>query len=147
MKSNIDLLRATFPGRVSLSPREVAVALRGKDTPKRVERVRAELDAGTLIPGLRKDGPRWRVPLLALAEAMDAIARPLVDARAPGAPSTARRRSPIGPRLLLQRQRRAREAWSAILTAMLDEENQAQLAALSAPGVIPQGAPGGRQRP
>jgi hypothetical protein len=144
MKSNLDLLRESFPNRIALSPKEVAKALCGKDTPKRVERVRAELDAGTLIPGLRKDGPRWRVPLVALAEAMDATARPPVDARAPSAPST-RRRSPIGPRLLLQKQRRARDAWGAILAAMLEELNRSQLEALTA--AIRPGKPGGRSRP
>jgi hypothetical protein len=138
MPSSADILRATFPGRVALSPKEIAKALHGSDSKKRVERVREALDDGILIPGLRKRGSRWSVPIAALAEALDAQAAPLIDARAPGALAGSRRKSPIGPRLLFQ-QARARKVWGEIFIELQAEVNAAQFTALT--DGLAQGAP------
>ena len=64
-----------FPSQIYLSPREIARVLYGpgKDTNKRTEGVRKQLDDGTLIPGLRKapDQKRWRVSVVELARALE----------------------------------------------------------------------------
>lgn len=69
------MLRQLFPDQVYLTPKDIAAALYGPDraTKKRIECVRAELDNGTLIPGLRKalGQKRWRVSIVALAAALD----------------------------------------------------------------------------
>lgn len=119
------ILQAAFPGRVALGPKEIAQALHGpgKDTKKRVEAVRNALDNGTLIPGLRKSGTRWSVPIATLGAALDAQAeaRPqptTVDEDA--GPTRRPRRSKhatIGPRMLLAQQRSA-QVWGEILLGL-----------------------------
>lgn len=109
-KSSTEVLQDAFPGRVTLSPKEVARAIHGEGlyTKKRVEAVRNALDAGTLIPGLRKDGPRWRVPIAALGAALDAQVRAQGSKAAQAEPPPRRsKHSTIGPRMLLARQRSA----------------------------------------
>jgi hypothetical protein len=100
--SSVDVLREAFPGRVALSPSEIALVLYGSATRKRVERVRNELDAGVLVPGLTKTGARWLVPVVALGAALDARARNRVATPAPVVSSGGvgrKCRSSIGPRL------------------------------------------------
>lgn len=119
-KSSTEVLQDAFPGRVSLTPKEVARAIhgQGKDTKKRVEAVRNALDDGTLIPGLRKNGPRWRVPIAALGSALDAQLRVQASRSAPTEPPPRRsKHSTIGPRMLLARQR-AGQVFSEILSAL-----------------------------
>jgi hypothetical protein len=116
-KSNTEVLQDAFPGRAALSPKEIARALygNGRDTKKRVETVRAALDAGTLIPGLRKDGARWRVPIASLGAAMDAKVRLAQGGGSPDMPPQRRKaHSTIGPRMLFQRDRAA-AVWRQIL--------------------------------
>jgi len=71
----LTIIRDIFPGQVYLSPKEIARVLYGpgKDTKKRTEGVRKQLDDGTLIPGLRKatDQKRWRVSVVELARALE----------------------------------------------------------------------------
>lgn len=75
VSQHLTILRHLFPDQVYLTPKDIAAALYGSDraTKKRTECVRAELDNGTLIPGLRKapGQKRWRVSIVALAIALD----------------------------------------------------------------------------
>lgn len=107
-KTSTEVLQDAFPGRISLSPQEIAAALFGADkaTKKRVESVRVALDEGRLVPGIRKTGARWRVPIAALGAALDeqrrretAIARDIGPTPRRSAHST------LGPRMLLWVQR------------------------------------------
>ena len=71
----LTIIRDIFPGQIYLTPREIARVLYGpgKDTKKRTELVRKQLDDGTLIPALGKapDQKRWRVSVVELARALD----------------------------------------------------------------------------
>lgn len=119
-KSSTEVLQDAFPGRVSLTPKEVARAIHGegKDTKKRVEAVRNALDDGTLIPGLRKNGPRWRVPIAALGAALDAQLRAQASRAPPIEPPPRRsKHSTIGPRMLFAQQR-AGQVFGEILAAL-----------------------------
>ncbi len=125
-KTTFDLLKEAFPGRIELSPREVAQAIygQGKDTRKRIEQVNRALNEGRLIPGLRKDGARWRIPVAALAQAVDRRTRAVAaQAALDDVPSSIRRskHSTIGPRMLFQ-QERAR----TVLRLVLEEVEQLQ---------------------
>ena len=105
-----------------ITPREVAQAIhgKGKDTRKRVEQVNRALNEGRLIPGLRKDGARWLVPIAALAKALDSRTQAVA---APEVASSIRRskHSTIGPRMLFQ-QERAR----TVLALVLEEVQRLQ---------------------
>ena len=115
-KSSTEVLQDAYPGRVALSPKEVAQAIYGlgKDTKKRVESVRNALDDGSLIPGLRKNGSRWLIPIASLGAAMDEKRRREVATPMPVPGVRRSKHSTIGPRLLIQ-QARAREAFEAVL--------------------------------
>ena len=118
-KTSTEVLQDAFPGRVSLSPQEIAAALFGADkaTKKRVESIRVALDEGQLVPGIRKTGARWSVPIAALGAALDeqrrretAVARDISTTPRRSAHST------LGPRMLL-RVKRSR----FVLQQVLDE--------------------------
>ncbi|MCL7713203.1 helix-turn-helix domain-containing protein [Stenotrophomonas mori] len=96
-RTTADIIRELFPGRVVLTPAEVAEVIG-----QHVDHVRDRLLRGTLIPGLRKDGGRWRVPVADLAEAIDGLARPspppvLTRSQMASTASPTRRRRPLGP--------------------------------------------------
>lgn len=155
MDETLAALRAAYPPpRTHITPSECAAALHkvgpgGRVSPGRVNRVRERLEQGTLIPGLRKDGGRWRVPIAAFALALDRVQGPAPDlapVKGSGVPVRLRQRVPIGPRMGLQHAR-AREVWGAVLEALLAELNRSQLDALGAAVSLPQGAPEGRDRP
>ena len=77
MNEHLEYIRGLYD-HTRLSPKEIARVLygEGKDTKKRIEMVRQELDEGTLIPGLEKTpGKHWRVDAVQLAKAMEARAR------------------------------------------------------------------------
>lgn len=150
--SSTAILQAAFPGRVALGPREVAQALHGpgKDTKKRIEAVRDALEQGTLIPGLRKSGARWSVPIAALGAAMDqrlssAPLPPIV--KGDDAPTKRPRRSKhatIGPRMAPAVQRSI-EVWGEILEQFLILEGNDLRQRLSQN--LPQAAEGAPPRP
>lgn len=71
MGANLDLLRDMFPRRVMLSVEEVAEVLAVGGTGGSYEQTRRELKEGRIIPGLRRIDHVWRIPLTALAEALD----------------------------------------------------------------------------
>ncbi len=115
-KSSVEVLQDAYPGRVALSPQEVARAICGvgKDTKKRVESVRNALDNRSLIPGLRKNGSRWLIPIPALGAAMDEKRCREVPTHMPVPGVRRSKHSTIGPRMLFQ-QARARDALLAVL--------------------------------
>jgi hypothetical protein len=71
MSANLDLLKELFPRRVMLGVDEVAEVLAVGGKAGSYEQTRRELKEGRIIPGLRKHGGVWRVPLTAVAEALD----------------------------------------------------------------------------
>ena len=75
MHHYLTIIRDIFPGQIYLTPREVARVLYGpgRDTKKRTEQVRKQLDDGTLIPGLCKapGQKRWQVSVVELARALE----------------------------------------------------------------------------
>ena len=78
MSHHLIIIRDIFPSQIYLTPKEIARVLHGpgRDTKKRAEDVRRQLDDGTLIPGLRKpaDQKRWLVRIVDLARALDRAA-------------------------------------------------------------------------
>lgn len=71
MGANLDLLKELFPRRAMLSVDEVAEVLAVGGAGGSYEQTRRELKEGRIIPGLRKLDGTWRVPITALADAMD----------------------------------------------------------------------------
>ena len=71
MSANLDLLKELFPRRAMLGVDEVAEVLAVGGKRGSYEQTRRELKEGRIIRGLRKHGGVWRVPLTAVAEALD----------------------------------------------------------------------------
>lgn len=63
-----------YPGRIVLNPSEVADVWKGSTTRATVNGIRDRLTAGTLIPGLAKDGGRWAIPVADLIRVVDGMA-------------------------------------------------------------------------
>lgn len=139
IRSSTEVLQAAFPGRVALNPREIAQAIygAGKDTRKRIEQVNRALNEGRLVPGLRKSGPRWLVPIAALGKALDRQV-----AAVPAEDVGAERRRPganMGPRMLFQHER-SQAAFMAILNELERLDAQvvdAQMESRTAPALGP----------
>ena len=75
MSPNLDALRAAFPPpRAMLTVEEVARVIYGRGDLGGREAVTAGLRRGDIIPGLRKVGGRWLVPIKALADWLDSLA-------------------------------------------------------------------------
>ncbi|MBB6064079.1 hypothetical protein [Pseudoxanthomonas broegbernensis] len=102
-----EIIAQRFPGRVVLSPEEVAEVWRGSRSRQAVGTIRKRLTRGTLVPGLKKNGGRWEVPVAGLIKAVERLtsgadeedeedAAPVHPQAAP--PSGTRRRA-IGPRM------------------------------------------------
>lgn len=87
MSANLDLLKELFPGRIMLSVDEVAEVMAVGGADPSYAQTRRELKEGRIIPGLRRVGNVWKVPITALAEALDRM----VDVE-PAVPSTSRTR-------------------------------------------------------
>ena len=72
---HITIIRDIFPSQAALTPKQIARVLYGpgKDTKKRIEGIRKQLDDGSLIPGLRKPAgqKRWLVKVIDLARALN----------------------------------------------------------------------------
>lgn len=67
------ILQERFPNRIVLTAKEVAEVIHGKMDAATVQRVHRELERGILIPGLRKEGGRWRIPVQALIRSIDGL--------------------------------------------------------------------------
>jgi len=103
-----EIINGRFPGRVVLTPPEVAEVWRGERTREAVGAIRKRLSRGTLIPGLKKNGGRWEVPVEGLIKAIERLGsggdddveeeddQPVHPQAAP--PSGTRKRA-IGPRM------------------------------------------------
>lgn len=88
----LDLLLRQWPGKVALSPEEVAIVLG-----KQPETVREKMRQGTL-PGATKRGGRWQMPLPDLAEVLEptpAAPAPALPPRQASGLSPSRRRRAI----------------------------------------------------
>jgi|GEM_PF-1994085 hypothetical protein len=94
-----DIIRERFPGRIVLTPEEVAVVMKRKPTRGTVQGIRERLKSGTLIPGLKRQGGRWEVPVAALVNAIDGMTRSDIESRPALHPRAVPRHGrPIGPR-------------------------------------------------
>ncbi|MCC4626265.1 hypothetical protein LL973_18490 [Xanthomonas campestris pv. nigromaculans] len=79
MTGMLPILRVMFPDKPLLSVEDVARVL-NKTGAGGYEQTREQLAAGVIVPGLRKLGGSWLVPVTALADALDG----LVDANTAG---------------------------------------------------------------
>ena len=104
-----DIISERFPGRGVLTPPEVAEIWHGERSREAVGSIRKRLTRGTLIPGLKKNGGRWEVPVEGLIKAIRGLSgddeddededdgdQPVHPQAAP--PSGTRKRA-IGPRM------------------------------------------------
>lgn len=66
----LPLLREMFPGKLMLTVEDVARLL-GRTGAGGYEQTRGQLANGVIVPGLRKMGGQWLVPIAALANALD----------------------------------------------------------------------------
>lgn len=66
----LPLLREMFPGKLMLTVEDVARVL-GRTGAGGYEQTREQLANGVIVPGLRKMGGQWLVPIAALANALD----------------------------------------------------------------------------
>lgn len=76
--STAEIIHARFPGKVVLTVTEVAIVIG-----QHPDHVRGRLRNGSLVPGLRRDGGRWRVPVESLVEAIDRLTAPPEPAKLP----------------------------------------------------------------
>lgn len=68
----LPLLREMFPGKLMLTVDDVARVL-GRTGAGGYEQTREQLANGVIVPGLRKIGGQWLVPIAALANALDSL--------------------------------------------------------------------------
>ena len=101
MTGMLPILRAMFPDKPLLSVEDVARVL-NRTGAGGYEQTREQLAAGVIVPGLRKLGGSWLVPVTALAEALDGLIG--TDTAGQAAPKahptrhTVTRANPIVPR-------------------------------------------------
>lgn len=69
-----EILKNRFPNRIILNTREVAEVLVGKIDAASVQSVQRRLERGILIPGLKKQGGRWRIPVQSLIHSIESLA-------------------------------------------------------------------------
>ena len=139
-KTSTDVLQEAFPGRVSISPKEAATAIHGsgRATKKRIEAVRNALDRGMLIPGLRKTGKRWSIPIAALGRALDSKSRQ-IESDSDITPIRRSKHSTIGPHMFFGIQK-TRDALQSIIEAFEKIEADNQLNTLANLTPMPAGA-------
>lgn len=147
MTATLDILRQRFPGRVMLDLGDVAGILLGRGDRAAREAVRAGIDRGDVLPGLRKTLGRWMVPITSLAEWLDSLTAPREEAPAARvihhtvttAPQARRKgRQPDSVRIPQREARFAAQRTRAFgfFTALLAEFQHIRLAAIPAkPGI------------
>lgn len=127
MAGMLPLLREMFPPpKVMLTVEDVALVL-GRTGAGGYEQTRGQLAAGAIVPGLRKMGGSWLVPITALAAALDGLVntddegtstpKPMAARRAvvPANPVADRPRRGRIPNRLKQQQLRAVHFWAVVL--------------------------------
>lgn len=139
-------IEALFPGRICITPEELALAWKGKATKGVVQNIRRKLKDGTLIPGLKRDQGRWNIPVPAVVNVLDELTRVAEEARRvraigmpSGPPAIKRRRGTnIGPRpgIIGYAQEFWSEVYEALDTIWAHEERDALMAhmPIKAPG-------------
>ena len=150
MTATLDMLRQRFPGRFTLGLGDVAQVLLGKGDRAAQEAVRAGINRGDILPGLRKTLGRWLVPITALAEWLDGLtAQPeeapaarVIHHHVSTAPPARRGRQPDSVRIPQRQARLAaqRERAARFFTALLAEFQRLRLDAIPA-------KPGARRLP
>ncbi|WP_448228848.1 hypothetical protein [Pseudoxanthomonas mexicana] len=125
---SLNKLRAMYPGRLGLSPEEVALVLKHSTTRGVVQRVREAMKNGR-YPDARKIDGRWHIPIEVVAEIYAPTPQTsgqIVSVAAGSTPRLGgRRRSAIGPRM-----RFLRDAlfWVSVYRAMGWDEQATALA-------------------
>lgn len=150
MQDHLAYIRSLFD-HTDLTPKQVARVLHGegKDTKKRIEQVRQDLDNGTLVPGLKKEpGKQWRVDAVQLAKALDARSRGQTwpadrpSSRQPDTPRKSRFKNP-GQRLPRFMAEGSKQVWAEVLDEMLLLESENLRATLTGEVVdVPDRDPG-----
>lgn len=111
-KTVAEAIEARFPGKPILTPKQVAEVMgQHPDT------VRDRLLHGTLVPGLRKDHGRWRVPVDKLVAAIESLTEPDGPAPVPTRSQIASTASPFRkgrPLDAYRARRRAHMFWQAV---------------------------------
>ncbi|EKT4091682.1 hypothetical protein [Stenotrophomonas maltophilia] len=147
MTGILPVLREMFPGKAMLTVEDVARVL-NRTGAGGYEQTRDQLSRGLIVPGLRKFGGSWLVPITTLAAALDGLvetdgtgrstpkalpathtvisAEPLVPRRAGRMPTRAKQR------LELQ-QTRASQFWPLVLSTLRGWELDAALPPPAAP--------------
>jgi len=105
MSEHLKIIRDIFPSQTRLSAKQIARVLNGPggDTKKRTETVREQIEAGTLLPCIRKDpsSKQLKVSVVNMAAALDGEAVQVPDLAGPVALPAGRKsrfKNP-GPRL------------------------------------------------
>lgn len=140
MTGMLDELRRQFPGRIMLGLGDVAQALLGRGDRAAQEAVRAGINRGDILPGLRKTLGRWLVPITTLADWMDSLVSSPEEAPASwvihhhvsDVPTRRRGRQPDSARLPQRQARIAaqRERAAGFFSALLAEFQRVRLAAI-----------------
>lgn len=99
ISANERILRDMFPDQATLSPEDLAQALMGSRSRGVANGIRDKLRNEELIPGLRKVGNVWRIPIGKAAEVLDGLTA------APPSPAKRSGRAVQGPIFLLRRER------------------------------------------
>ena len=123
ISANERILRDMFPDQATLSPEDLAQALMGSRSRGVANGIRDKLRNEELIPGLRKVGNVWRIPIGKAAEVLDGLTT------APPSPAKRSGRAVQGPIFLLRRER-TQAFLEAVLSAYLYKQAQADREAL-----------------
>lgn len=100
MSGILPVLRKLFPDKAKLTVEDVARVL-GKSGAGGYEQTREQLASGVIVPGLRKLGGSWLVPVTALAQALDGLTEavsPLRSTKALPTRHAVTRADPLVPR-------------------------------------------------
>lgn len=67
------IIQERFPGRVMLTPAEVAEVWRGSRSREAMGAIRKQLSRGTLVPRTKKNGGEWEIPVEKLIKAIERL--------------------------------------------------------------------------
>lgn len=128
-----EIITGRFPGRIALTSEEVAEVWRGSRSREAVGAIRERLSRGTLVPGLKKNGGGWDVPVEGLVKAIgklmaggDEDEDDPASIHPQAAPAGGTRRCAIGPRVS-----DTVEFWSEVFATLDMLEAEARRASLA----------------